>query len=148
MADVPAGGDADAVDESKLMILHGCCCCNSSLYLDCPACLGCSGNFGLCCLECETCCKPDTKPLCCACIGCKCTKCESLCHGQEQCCCIVESCAFPTTAEVPALIACCFVVCYPKCTCCATQGVVTGTDLTVASSGAPSSPDVCEMARL
>ena len=145
--DEPAGGDADAVDESKLLVVEACMCCNTSLYCDCPACLGCSGNNGCLCCEFECCCKPDTKALCCGCCACKCVKVDTCCHGQQQCCCVVNSCAFPTNAETPCICALCFLVCYPKFKCCTTQGVLTGTDLTVASGGGPAAPEAHEMVR-
>ena len=145
--DTPAGGDVDAVDESKTLVWNACGCCNTSLYFDCPACIGCSGNNGCLCCEFECCCKADTKALCCGCCACKCVKLDSCCHGQQQCFCCVDSCSFPTNAETPFIIALCFLVCYPKFKCCVTQGILTGNDLTVAADGGPSVPEALEMVR-
>ena len=46
----------DAIDEEKLVLCCALCCANHSYY---PAsdCFGCSGKAGLCCLNCEFCCK-------------------------------------------------------------------------------------------
>ena len=49
------GGD-DAVDESKLVLCCALCCVNLSTYPSAD-CLGCSGKSGICCLNCEFCCK-------------------------------------------------------------------------------------------
>ena len=46
----------DAVDEDKLVLCCALCCVNLGMYPSAD-CLGCSGKIGLCCLNCEVCCK-------------------------------------------------------------------------------------------
>jgi len=108
----------DAVDEDKLILCCALCCANCSYY---PAvdCLGCSGKVGLCCLNCEVCCKPDAPCLPLACCG---PKCEfdgcSIFNAQAQCCCTVLSAAFPCNDEVPIAVSALGLTIYPKVGCC------------------------------
>ena len=104
------------VDESDLILINGCLCCNLSLYADCPECIGasCKGEL-LCCVQ-RFCFKAGMPPLtccesfvdkevccqiglCCCAIG---VKCPSTCiKHQGQCCCIVENVAIPCDSEIP-----------------------------------------------
>uniref|UniRef100_A0A7S2J909 Uncharacterized protein n=1 Tax=Haptolina brevifila TaxID=156173 RepID=A0A7S2J909_9EUKA len=122
---------ADAVDENDLHIVSACCCSASALYLDCPACIGCSGKGSLCCLEIDTCCKFGAPCLCCGPCGCKCISPTTCVKFQKQCCCFVNNCAFPCDEEMPAMLACCCLACYPKCGCCRKQGDLTGKPITL-----------------
>ena len=49
--------DGDGVDEDKIILCCACCCAHFGVYTGCD-CPGCSGKIGLCCLNCEICCKP------------------------------------------------------------------------------------------
>ena len=49
-------GGGDAVDEEKQILCCALCCVHMGLYPTCDS-LGCSGKAGLCCLNCEYCCK-------------------------------------------------------------------------------------------
>ena len=53
------------VDESDLILINGCLCCNLSLYADCPECIGasCKGEL-LCCVQ-RFCFKFGVPPLTC-----------------------------------------------------------------------------------
>merc|ERR1712178_516571 len=127
----------DAVNEADLIILEGCCCYYQALYCKMPECIGCSEKSECCCCVTQWCCKIGTKPLMCnapegnwcqlGCVCCSygCKPPETCCMGQAQLCCIVEACAFPTTDEVPCIIADCGLVCYPKVGCCQTVGSLT-----------------------
>ncbi|KAL3799280.1 hypothetical protein HJC23_013005 [Cyclotella cryptica] len=111
-------GSDDAVDESKLVLCCALCCANLSTYLTAD-CLGCSGKVGLCCLNCEVCCKPGAPCLPCCCIGPACNKCDgcSCCNMQTQCCCCVASAALPCNDEVPVAVSILGLTLYPKCGC-------------------------------
>jgi hypothetical protein len=50
------GGGGDAINEDNLVVCCSLCCANIALYPTCDA-VGCSGKVGLCCLNCEVCCK-------------------------------------------------------------------------------------------
>merc|ERR1711939_269605 len=124
----------DAIDESNLNFCSACFCCNVGLYSEMPACIGCSMEQQfLCCMQ-RACCKPGTDMICCTapegevcqlglgCFGCGIKNCMqpecSCCMAQSQMCCIVESCAFPTTAEVPCMFGMLGLSCYPQVGCC------------------------------
>ena len=41
----------DSIDESELIVVNGCCCCNCALLFE--GCLGCAAKTAVCCLELE-----------------------------------------------------------------------------------------------
>ena len=55
----------DSIDESKMILLNGCFCCNTSLLFS--QCCGCAAKVTYCCCEYEACIKIDTPPLRCCC---------------------------------------------------------------------------------
>jgi hypothetical protein len=116
----------DSIDESKLILMKGLCCCNTSFLVH-DGCFGCAAKIGICCLEAETCFKCSTPPLRCCCCQLRCvpSRNATCLKGQLQTCCIVTSCAFPPDEEVPFTLACCFWSCVPACGCCATLGDLT-----------------------
>jgi len=123
--------DLDAVDEHDLIVIKGLCCCNTALYPAIPECCGCSSKSEACCLVTQCCLKLGTPTFGCkalgedACLQCGCCCCaiglkspSVLCKSQKQVCCIVANAAFPTDEEVPAVLACFCLQCYPHCGCC------------------------------
>ncbi|KAJ1452469.1 hypothetical protein M885DRAFT_526794 [Pelagophyceae sp. CCMP2097] len=138
----------DALDESKICVVNGCCCCIAGLLCD-ASCWGCMGKSEcLCCVQ-EVCCKANTSPLCCTTqegeccqlgLGCCSIALKSpttCCKGQDQVCCVVSMCAFPTDDEVPMTCAVYGLMCLPKCGCCVKLG-----DLKAGKpEGAPDAPD-------
>merc|ERR1712146_626589 len=56
------------------------------------------------------------------CCGCGIANCMQptfkCCSAQQQLCCLVSQGAFPTTDEMPCLIGCCGLSCYPNVGCC------------------------------
>merc|ERR1719401_2864171 len=57
------------------------------------------------------------------CLGCcriGCVPATTCVKSQMQCCCCVESVAFPPDSEVPCMCAHCGLACYPKVACCST----------------------------
>merc|ERR1711970_517140 len=113
--------DDDNVDEMDLILCNAFCCCNKTLYLDFPACCGCSGKEECLCCAVSMCCKPATNWICCeappdhccqlglGCFGCGCKEMGHMtcCLAQSHLCCIVTNAAFPTTDEVPLSCAIC-----------------------------------------
>lgn len=45
-----------------LLGFDGCICCNTSLYIDIPACIGFSGSWHIFCFECSYCLKLGESP--------------------------------------------------------------------------------------
>merc|ERR1740120_324200 len=86
------------------------------MFSDCP--IGCAGNETCCCLETECCCKPGADMLCLGCLACRCVSPTTCIKSENQCCCEVAGIAIPCDDEVPCMLACCFLDCYPKCGCC------------------------------
>merc|ERR1712039_44556 len=84
--------------------------------LECP--IGCANKHTLCCLEYECCCNPASECLCCGCLGCRCTDCTIRCKAEQQVCCCVAGSAIPCDEEVPFMVSCCFLHCYPRVGCC------------------------------
>ncbi|KAL3763562.1 hypothetical protein ACHAW5_008105 [Stephanodiscus triporus] len=107
----------DAVDENELVLCCALCCVNLGWYFT-NDCCGCSGKAGLCCLNCEVCCKPGAPCLPCCCCGpnIECDGC-SLCNAQGQCCCCVGSAAFPCNDEVPCILTIAGWTMFPRCKC-------------------------------
>merc|ERR1712151_796884 len=107
----------DQIDETKVIIEDGCCCCyDGCMFEGCP--IGCASNFSICCIEGEFCCKSDASPLCCGCLACRCVAPTTCIKTEEQLCCCVAAVAFPPDSEVPCLLSCCFLTCSPKVGCC------------------------------
>lgn len=115
----------DSIDESKLMLVHGCCCCNTSLALQ-DSCLGVAVKEAICCIELECCLKVDADPLDCGCCALRCVDATSCIKAQSQVFCLVTSAAFPPDEEVPCTLALFGIACAPSCGCCATLGELTG----------------------
>jgi hypothetical protein len=61
-------GGNDAVDEENIVLCCALCCANCGYYNDAD-CGGCSGKAGVCCLNCEVCCKFGAPCLPCCCCG-------------------------------------------------------------------------------
>ncbi|CAH0363890.1 unnamed protein product [Pelagomonas calceolata] len=111
------GGWVQVVNESSLILINGCLCCNASLYADFPECCGASCKGELCCCVKRCCFKAGVPPLtccesfvdkevCCQCGLCCCAlgcKCPSTCiKHQGQCCCVVNNIACPRRRGGPA----------------------------------------------
>ncbi|KAJ1455875.1 hypothetical protein M885DRAFT_518740 [Pelagophyceae sp. CCMP2097] len=140
----------DALDESKICVVNGFCCCLVGLLCD-PSCIGCMGKSECLCLTHEVCLKANTKPLLCdtppgdicqvglglCSVGLK--KPTTCCKGQEQLCCVVEMAAFPTDNDVPATCALYGLMCFPKVGCCVKLGDLKKAK--IAQGGAPEAPD-------
>merc|ERR1712083_1154837 len=80
------------------------------------------GSETCCCLEGEFCCKPGADMLCLGCCACRCIAPSTCMKSENQCCCTVAGIAIPCDDEVPCMLACCFLDCYPKCGCCQNMG--------------------------
>eukprot|EP00542_Grammatophora_oceanica_P017958 CAMPEP_0194046066 /NCGR_PEP_ID=MMETSP0009_2-20130614/19279_1 /TAXON_ID=210454 /ORGANISM="Grammatophora oceanica, Strain CCMP 410" /LENGTH=123 /DNA_ID=CAMNT_0038691193 /DNA_START=76 /DNA_END=447 /DNA_ORIENTATION=+ len=117
------GGD-DAVDEENITLCCAICCVNCGIYKDAD-CLGCSGKLGVCCLNCEVCCKPSAPVLPCCCCGpkCECDGC-SVFNAQIQCCQLVISGALPCNQEVPIAVTILGLTIFPKMGCCVSVGEI------------------------
>ena len=111
-------GCGDAVDEDKVVLCCALCCINCGCLNDCT-CLGCSAKAGLCCLNCEICCKTGAPCLPCCCCGpnIDCQDC-SICHFQGQACWLVISAALPCNHDVPLAVSVLGLTVIPKCGCC------------------------------
>lgn len=107
-------GGGDAVDEENIHLCCAVCCVNCGIYND-PDCCGCSGKLGLCCVNCEMCCKPSAPclPLCCCGPKCECDGC-SMCNIQCQLFNLVISGAFPCNEEVPVAVSLLGLTMFPK----------------------------------
>jgi hypothetical protein len=122
----------DSIDESKLTLIHGCFCCNTSCACM-EDCCGVVAKGVLCCLEVECCLKLGSPALeqpqdgiACVCMAIRCLQEQTTCiKAQHQCCCLVHSAALPPDDEVPFTIACCGFVCVPQLGCCLTIGDLT-----------------------
>merc|ERR1712084_193697 len=111
----------DSIDETKVIISDACICCyDGCMFSDCP--IGCAGSETCCCLEGEFCCKPGAEMLCLGCCACRCIAPSTCMKSENQCCCTVAGIAIPCDDEVPCMLACCFLDCYPKCGCCQNMG--------------------------
>mmetsp|Transcript_10103 Transcript_10103/g.14499 ORF Transcript_10103/g.14499 Transcript_10103/m.14499 type:complete len:136 (-) Transcript_10103:1514-1921(-) len=117
------GGD-DAIDEERVRLCCALCCANCGFY-GTEDCIGCSGKGGLCCLNCEFCCKPGAPCLPCGCCGpaIECDGCSCV-NLQAHCCCMVATAAFPCNDEVPIALTILGCTLYPKCGCCVPTGEI------------------------
>jgi len=124
----------DSIDESKLILLAGLCCVNTSVYGCSNGCFGVAAKAGFCCLEAELCLKLNTPRLACCCCALRCidSRSATCVKGQVQTCCLVHSFAFPPDEEVPCTLAICFLACCPRCGCCSTLGDLTSERQTIA----------------
>jgi hypothetical protein len=129
------------IDTKDLVLCDAFFCCNTALYTS-SECVGCSGKSQLCCIQSENCFKLGGN-LGCGCNGqpddicvCRCFCCsygivtpKTFCLGQQHCCCLVSSNAFPTTEDVPIMCTLCpgLVIC-PKVGCCMTIGDIKGSN--------------------
>jgi len=113
-----SGRGDDAVDEENIALCCAVCCMNCGLYKDAD-CAGCSGKFGLCCLNMEFCCKPSAPCLPLGCCGPKfeCDGC-SFFNAQCQLCNVVVSGALPCNKEVPVAVTFLGLTLFPKVGCC------------------------------
>ena len=123
----PCGCHCDTIDEQKVQPCCACCCCHWGLYCPCsfPGCLGAEGNCGLCCLQCEVCCKPKP-PLSYWCCG---PNCNGGCQGlklQGQFFLLTGILKFPCDSEVPCIINTLGYTWYPSAGkgCCKTVGEI------------------------
>merc|ERR1712232_1240491 len=121
VCDTTMGVRKDSIDETKVIISDACVCCyDGCMFSDCP--IGCAGSETCCCLEGEFCCKPGADMLCLGCCACRCIAPSTCMKAENQCCCEVVGIAIPCDDEVPCMLACCFLDCYPKCGCCQAMG--------------------------
>lgn len=130
-------GTDDAVDESEIRFCAACCCTNTGFIT--KDCCGCSGDGQCCCLRQRFCCVAGADKICCEApkgdmcqlgigfCGCGCTNCMgsketgkscSCIKNQSQLCCLVHSCALPTTNDIPCMFGLLGMSCYPKFGCC------------------------------
>mmetsp|Transcript_102985 Transcript_102985/g.143446 ORF Transcript_102985/g.143446 Transcript_102985/m.143446 type:complete len:130 (-) Transcript_102985:383-772(-) len=119
-------GDDDAINEDEICVCSACCCEYTGCLSGCDM-IGCSGRAGILCLSCECCCKAGAPCLCpLGCCGCKCVDGDSMAciHSQYQCCCCVDTCAFPCNDDVPCMVAVLGLTCCPVCGCCKTVGAI------------------------
>ena len=115
----------DSVNEDNLILCNGCICCNNALYTEFPACIGCSGEYKLLCLECAFCLKLNTKQL--RFIICDINVVKDympIWKHQDQCFCCVDNCSIPPSKEVPATLGIYGLFIYPSIGCCRTQKAV------------------------
>ena len=93
-------------------------------------CVGCSGKVGVCCVNCEVCCKPNAPCLALICCGPK-IECDgfSILNVQIQVLSLVISAAVPCNKEVPVAISILGATIYPKCGYCITIGDATKKDV-------------------
>mmetsp|Transcript_14428 Transcript_14428/g.23664 ORF Transcript_14428/g.23664 Transcript_14428/m.23664 type:complete len:162 (-) Transcript_14428:276-761(-) len=116
--------DCTDVDVKELIPCSAMCCGITSCFCDFPECIGCKGEFVMCCFQSESawCKKLSTKNPAnmegkiCVCFEGECsivniTRC---CSVQEQVFCLDNRCSIPTNADIP-----CICTCLPFCTCCA-----------------------------
>ena len=122
---------SDAVGMSGCVFMALCC---QTTTISCDDCMkGCIADGEFLCITKEFCCITDVEPLpigldpkethlcnlacfCCS-IGCKV---PSTCIKQKgQFCCLMQQCAFPCDANIPAACAVYGIMCFPKiCGCC------------------------------
>lgn len=127
--------EAGAVNPDDLFVIAMCCCGVSSLYCNCPDCLGCYTTSVCCCQENQSkCCKPHDNPdkICiCNSTDCNCIYVTTCCKQTSQCCCCDNRTAFPCDDDVPCGLAALGLVCCfnwgCKCACCSTIGDLRGT---------------------
>eukprot|EP00977_Amphora_coffeiformis_P019262 scaffold7101_cov153-Amphora_coffeaeformis.AAC.7 len=130
----------DAVNEEETILCCAVCCTNCSIYPALDA-LGASGKIGLCCCQCEFCCKPGAPCLIpfgvvgvkcendgCSVLNAQChrtlTRLASWSHthdSHESFCCVVVSAAIPCNEEVPVAVSIAGLTLYPKMGCCIKQ---------------------------
>ena len=113
MADAPKQMQMDSIDETKVTVWSACCCCYSGCLPDTSG-LGCATQETLCCCELDLCLKAGTEPLCCGCCALRCVSPTVCIKQQTQCCCLVQAAALPCDAEVPCMVGCCCLNCYPS----------------------------------
>lgn len=120
------------IDTSEMNVFSGCCCCNSVLYLDVPACVGCSGVSECLCIREEFCVKAGTDPMPCVVgaaegfickLGAPCCSIalkvpDLLLKAKSQCCCFVGNAAIPPDQDTPMMCAVYGLVCLPVQGCC------------------------------
>ena len=119
----------DTINRGDLLLFGGLVCCNTTVYPKVPECIGYSGFYECLCLNGNLCAKAGTSayPLgfnqaspyiaqfqcICAQFGIM-NKFTTCCKSQNQCCCVVQQCAFPPDGDVPITLAMLFVALYPK----------------------------------
>merc|ERR1719277_2140825 len=94
------------------------------MFSGCP--MGCAANATCCCIEQDCCCTNGVAPLCCICCAIRCVAPTTCMKSEQQCCCCVTAEALPCDEEVPCMLACCFLDCYPKCGCCQSVSTLNG----------------------
>eukprot|EP00632_Arachnochrysis_sp_CCMP2950_P013822 CAMPEP_0185690914 /NCGR_PEP_ID=MMETSP1164-20130828/1444_1 /TAXON_ID=1104430 /ORGANISM="Chrysoreinhardia sp, Strain CCMP2950" /LENGTH=161 /DNA_ID=CAMNT_0028357529 /DNA_START=62 /DNA_END=547 /DNA_ORIENTATION=- len=126
-----SGRAVDPIDEADIILVFGCCCCNQGFI--CEKCLGIACEQACCCIEHYCCLKPGARLMLCGCgggdgkvcqlglgccaIGLVCPP-QTIIKNQQQCLCLVGSCAIPPSNDIPATVACYGLSLYPKCGCC------------------------------
>ena len=120
------------IDTSDMPVFGACFCCNSVLYLDFPAFVGCSGISDCLCIHEEFCLKQGAEPMpwvlgtaegfwcqlgapCCS-FGLK--DITVLLKSKAHCCCMISNAAFPLDKDTPAMCAVYGLMCFPVQGCC------------------------------
>uniref|UniRef100_A0A7S3MBB3 Uncharacterized protein n=1 Tax=Spumella elongata TaxID=89044 RepID=A0A7S3MBB3_9STRA len=120
------------IDTSDMLVFGACCCCNSVIWTDFPAFVGCSGTQECLCIEEKFCIKQGVDPWPCITgtaegyickIGAPCCTCgikqpTILVKGKGQCCCFINNVALPPDEDTPLMFAVYGLACLPKVGCC------------------------------
>lgn len=120
------------INTNDMLLFGGLCCCNTVLYLDFPALVGCSGVSECLCIREEFCLRPGGAPMPCVIgpadgflfkIGIPCWSIglkipTLLLKSKAQCCCFVGNVAFPPDKDTPLLFALYGLVLFPVLGCC------------------------------
>jgi len=116
--------DTRKVAEEFLYPICGCICFN--IFLNTRDAIGVRCLSKFLCVDCAFCLHPGAPNLDCYCFDCHFSRVSTLCSGQYQTCCLVESFSMPPkyTETIP-LINVCGMNLYPKIACCqTTQGMM------------------------
>lgn len=119
------GGD---LPDSKLRVVDGCLCCNTSLFLEVPECLGCSGECELLFCKGSCCCRPNTSQQRFICFDVRKKSNELKVKVRKHVFCCVADCALPPRV-VPCTLAKFGIAVYPRVGCCLTLAQLSMTRL-------------------
>jgi len=125
---------ADNIDQSENLMWGGCYCCTTSLWLQTPDCIGCSGTSKFLCVNEKFCCQipndnnklgvgfttdDSDSDICllslfCMSVGLTSKLLEPICRQDSQQCCFVGQAAFPPEDKIPKLIGTCLLICWSE----------------------------------
>jgi hypothetical protein len=121
-----------AIDTSDMAVFSACFCCNTVLWTDFPAFVGCAGLSECLCIKEEFCLKQNTEPMPCVLgvaegficqIGAPCCSCglknpDILLKSKGQCCCFIGNAALPLDEDTPPMCAIYGLTLFPIQGCC------------------------------